>query len=97
MVKNIYNWINGKQEQALSNKTFYKLSPSDGAKLYSVPRSNNNDIKKAVKPVFLIEENLIGGIKIKINDVVIDKSIYGLVDQLREALINYEDRNYAAT
>ncbi|MEE3003129.1 MAG: F0F1 ATP synthase subunit delta [Pseudomonadota bacterium] len=83
---------NNEQEIAISSA--HILSKEQQSKLIE---NIENDIKKAVKPIFKIEENLIGGIKIKINDVVIDKSVLGLVDQLREALINYEDRNYAAT
>ncbi|MBT4804354.1 MAG: F0F1 ATP synthase subunit delta [Legionellales bacterium] len=53
--------------------------------------------QKQVRAIFNIDENLIGGFRVKINDYVEDHSVSGMLEKLQQALINYEDSSYATT
>ncbi|MBT4884888.1 MAG: F0F1 ATP synthase subunit delta [Legionellales bacterium] len=53
--------------------------------------------QKQVRAIFNIDENLIGGFRVKINDYVEDHSVSGMLEKLQRALINYEDSSYATT
>ena len=45
----IPNWIDGKEQPALSGKSFNKLNPVDGASLGAVTRSDASDVQLAVE------------------------------------------------
>ena len=49
MVKNIFNWINGKEAESLNKKSFSKINPHDSSKIFNVPCSEDNDVKIAVE------------------------------------------------
>ena len=47
--KLVKNWINGLEKEAINNKTFKKLNPSNGEIVTDVVRSDSTDIDLAVK------------------------------------------------
>lgn len=82
------------QKQEVVIASAQELSKAQQQKICS---NIKQSIKKEVKPIFVVNPNLIGGITIKINDTLTDKSTLGLLNQLKTALINHEDKNYATT
>jgi aldehyde dehydrogenase (NAD+) len=56
MVKYIANWINGKESKAISKKSFIKINPADGTELFTVARSEKDDIDVAVNAAFTAQK-----------------------------------------
>lgn len=48
MVKYIANWIDGKELKAINKKSFIKINPANGSKLFTVARSEKEDVEIAV-------------------------------------------------
>lgn len=82
------------QKQEVLITSAQELSKTQQQKICS---NIKQSIQKEVKPIFVVDPTLIGGITIKINDTLTDKSTRGLLNQLKIALINHEDKNYATT
>ena len=56
MVKYIANWINGKESKAISNKSFIKINPADSSELFTVARSEKDDINIAVNAALIAQK-----------------------------------------